>query len=70
MHHGCYSSVSRLWSSCSRLRNDKNNNNPHAQVRKLSKRFGMFHGITNLLNLVALACGCVHLCALAGRLGL
>lgn len=53
-----------------RLRNDKNNNNPHAQVRKLSKRFGMFHGITNLLNLVALACGCVHLCALAGRLGL
>lgn len=42
----------------------------HVQVRKLSKRFGMFHGICNLLNLAALACGSVHLCALAGRLSL
>ncbi|CAM9409618.1 unnamed protein product [Scytosiphon promiscuus] len=40
------------------------------QVRKLSKRFGMFHGICNLLNLVAIACGAVHLCSLAGRLSM
>ncbi|CAM9538798.1 unnamed protein product [Pylaiella littoralis] len=45
-------------------------NSPDPQVRKLSKRFGMFHGICNLLNLVALACGSVHLCALAGQLNL
>lgn len=40
------------------------------QVRKLSKRFGMFHGVCNLLNLVSLACGAVHLCSLAGQLNL
>ncbi|CAB1098135.1 unnamed protein product [Ectocarpus sp. CCAP 1310/34] len=43
---------------------------PDPRVRKLSKRFGMFHGITNLINLVALACGAIHLCALAERLSL
>eukprot|EP00903_Cladosiphon_okamuranus_P009038 g8641.t1 len=53
---------------CRELGVDRSSKDP--QVRKLSKRFGMFHGISNLLNLVALACGCVHLCALAARLSL
>ncbi|CAN0121909.1 unnamed protein product [Ascophyllum nodosum] len=40
----------------------------HPQVRQLSKRFGMFHGICNLLNLGALCCGFVHLGRLAASL--
>lgn len=43
---------------------------PHPEVRKLSKRFGMFHGICNLLNLASAACGVVLMCSLAAKLDL
>lgn len=53
---------------CKELGVDRKSLDP--RVRKLSKRFGMFHGVCNLLNLASLACGAVHLCSLAGRLNL
>ncbi|CAM9131204.1 unnamed protein product [Discosporangium mesarthrocarpum] len=37
---------------------------PHPEVRKISKKFGMYHGITNLVNLVAMAFGVAHAFAL------
>lgn len=43
---------------------------PFVQVRKLSKRFGMFHGMSNLLNLVGLICGLIHASTLGSRLAL
>eukprot|EP00904_Undaria_pinnatifida_P006065 jgi/Undpi1/2589/HiC_scaffold_13.g05968.m1 len=53
---------------CKELGVDRKSLDP--QVRRLSKRFGMFHGVCNMLNLASLACGAVHVCALAGRLNL
>ncbi|CAM9250040.1 unnamed protein product [Phaeothamnion confervicola] len=38
----------------------KDSNDPDPRMRKLSKRFGVFHGMSNLCNFLALGCGVYH----------